>query len=147
MQLWFNSRDHLKASAEDNSCNVVVLSTAIYQELAAHPIPVEREVVAALAHAPGLLDFYVWITWKSWTVNGPRALVPIFGPTGLSNQLGTKQYSVERLFRHKLLQWLGQVKQLWPECPTCISEDGRFLVVRSARKSSAIKPVEKAMEP
>jgi Plasmid encoded RepA protein len=147
MQLWFNSSDHLKASAEDNSCNVVVLSTAFYQELAAHPIPVEREVVAALAHAPGLLDFYVWITWKSWTVNGPRALVPIFGPTGLSNQLGTKQYSVERLFRHKLLQWLGQVKQLWPECPTCVSEDGRFLVVRSARKSSAIKPVEKAMEP
>ena len=147
MQLWFNRSDHPQASAEDHSCNVVVLSPAFYRELAAHPIPVERDVVAALAHAPGLLDFYVWITWKSWTVNGLCARVPIFGPNGLSNQLGTQYYSVERLFRHKLLQWLGQVKQLWPECPACVSEDGRYLVVRSARESPAIKPVEKAVRP
>ncbi len=145
MQLWFNRSDEPHPLPHETSSNLVVLSEAFYRELDQHPIPVEREVVAALAHAPGLLDFYVWIAWKSWTVNGQAARVPILGPNGLSNQLGAKQYSVDRIFRHKLAQWLAQVKLLWPECPAHISEDGRFLIVRSSKRSTAIKPVEKAV--
>ncbi len=49
------------------------LSEAFYREIWEHPIPAEREVVAALAHASGLLDFYVWITWKSRTVKDQPA--------------------------------------------------------------------------
>ena len=107
-------------------------------------VPLEREVVAALAYAPGLVDFYVRITWKSWTVKSPAAHVPLFGLNGLCNELGTKQYSVERLFRHKVRQWLAQVKQLWPECPAVISGDGQFLAIRSC-KTTAVRPVEKAV--
>ena len=93
----------------------------------------------------GCFDFYIWITWKSWTVNVQPARVPLFGPHGLTNQLRTRQYSVERLFRHKISQWLGHVKQLWPECPASVSDDGLFLVICSSRKSTPIKPVEKAV--
>jgi hypothetical protein len=39
--------------------NVVTLSEAFYNEIDQHRIPVEHEVVAALAHAPGILDFYL----------------------------------------------------------------------------------------
>ena len=145
MQLWFNREDSMQAPPQETPCNVVVLSDAFYRELAGHPIPVERDVVAALAHAPGLLDFYIWITWKSWTVNGQPARVPLFGPNGLTNQLGTKQYAVERLFRHKISQWLRHVNQLWPECPASVSDDGRFLLICSSRKSTPIKPVESAV--
>jgi len=145
MQLWFSRKDTVQPPAQETPCNVVVLSDAFYRELVGHPIPVERDAVAALAHAPGLLDFYIWITWKSWTVNGQPARVPLFGPNGLTNQLGTKQYSVERLFRHKISQWLGHVKQLWPECPASVSDDGHFLVICSSRKSAPIKPVERAV--
>jgi len=145
MQLWFNREDNVWPAAQETPCNVVILSDAFYEELAGHPIPVERDVVAALAHAPGLLDFYIWITWKSWAVNGQPARVPLFGPNGLTNQLGTKQYSVERLFRHKISDWLGHVKHLWPECPASISDDGHFLVICSSRKSTPIKPVERAV--
>ena len=103
----------------------------------------EREVVAALAHAPGLLGFYVWITWKSWTVKGVPMHVPLFGLNGLCNQLGTKQYYVERLSRHKVRQWIAQVKHFWPECPAVISEDGQRLFIRSSKSSAAVRPVEK----
>ena len=124
-----------------------LLSEAFYREIVEHPIPVEREVIAALAHAPGLLDFYAWITWKSWRVNGPPAHIPLFGVNGLCNQLGTTQYSVDRLFRHKFAQWLRQVKANWPECPPALSADGHYLVVRSSKKSTAIHSVESPVKP
>jgi len=38
---------------------VVSLSESFYDEVNQHPIPVERHVVASLANAPGLLDFYL----------------------------------------------------------------------------------------
>ena len=53
-----------------------------YKEIDEHRIPAEREVIATLAHAPGLFDFYMWVVWKSWTVNGKLACVPFFGPCG-----------------------------------------------------------------
>ena len=83
-------------------------------------------MIAALAHAPGLLDFYVWIAWKSWTVNGQAARIPIFGANGLSHQLGTAEYSVDRAFTHKISQWLKHVKLLWPECPVRVSSGWRL---------------------
>ncbi len=121
MRLWFNPSGEPQPRDDGTPANTVTLSEAFYHEITAHPIPVEREVIAALAHAPGLLDFYVWIAWKSWTVNGQHARVPIFGENGLSHQLGTAQYSVDRLFRHKIVHWLRHVKLLWPECPAQVS--------------------------
>ncbi len=84
MRLWFNREDQPQPSALEIPDNVVVLSEAFYLEICEHPIPVEREVVAALAHAPGLLDFYVWITWKSWTLKDQPAYVPFFGLLAVS---------------------------------------------------------------
>ena len=140
MRLWFTCAGRPESTNDQGCSNTITLSEPFYQEIIAHPIPVEREVVAALAHAPGLLDFYVWISWKSWTVNGQPARIPMFGPNGLSQQLGTAKYSVDRLFRHKVSRWLTHVKLLWPECPAQVSHDGRFLIVQSSRKSAALHP-------
>jgi hypothetical protein len=147
IQLWFNRNDEPESLEPSTADNTVVLSEPFYREIGEHPIPVEREVIAALAHAPGLLDFYVWIAWKSWTLNGHPARIPIFGANGLCNQLGAVQYSIGRAFRHKIARWLGQVKALWPGCPAEVSADGGFLVVPSSRKSTAIRPVERVVNP
>lgn len=60
MKLWFNTSESELGSA-GRQHNAVTLSEAFYREIDAHRIPVEREVVAALAHAPGMLDFYIWL--------------------------------------------------------------------------------------
>ena len=44
---------------------------AFYEEIAQHRIPVEREVVALLVNGPGMLELYVWLVWRTWTLNGP----------------------------------------------------------------------------
>jgi hypothetical protein len=41
-------------------------------------VPMEREVVIAMANSPGVLDFYVWIAWKSWVLKAGCSFFPLF---------------------------------------------------------------------
>jgi hypothetical protein len=143
MQLWFNATEPRQPATNESFENTVTLSEAFYKEIDSHRVPVEREVIAALAHAPGILDLYVWMVWKSWTLNGSRACVPLFAPCGLGSQLGTTEYSAKKRFRQAISDWIVKVRALWPDCPAEISEDGTSLIVRSSRKCPAIRSVEK----
>jgi hypothetical protein len=138
MQLWFNRGDQPETPGHDEADNVITLSESFYEEVNQHPIPVERQVVASLANAPGLLDFYVWIVWKSWTVKAVPARIALFGSQGLQAQLGAAAYSRNKRFRQTLRQWLERIKLFWPECPAEPSHDGEFLIVRSSSQSPAI---------
>jgi Plasmid encoded RepA protein len=142
LRLWLDADTHRTVIPTDTAQgegNIVTLSEAFYSEIDQHRIPVERGVVAALAHAPGMLDFYLWIVWKSWTVNGRPAYVPITSKGGLSQQLGAKEYSLDRRFRHKIGSWLRKVKIFWPECPVTISRDRQVLVIHSSRQLPALR--------
>jgi hypothetical protein len=138
MELWFNRAEPQDSPEPDKAENVVTLSDSFFEEVNQHPIPVERQVVAALANALGLLDFYVWIVWKSWTVKSGPARIPLFGPQGLQGQLGAATYSRNKRFRQTLRHWLQRIKLFWPECPPAPSPDGKFLIVRSSSQSPAI---------
>jgi hypothetical protein len=144
MHIWYNREDTANSNG-DGSNNTIALSEAFHNEIERHRIPIERRVVAALANAPGTLDLYVWLVWRSWSLEASRqARVPLFGFTGLAQQLGSKGYRRERDFRQKLAQWLREVKAWWPDCPAVASPDGQFLILSSARNSPAIKPTPKA---
>ena len=138
MQLWYNREEFAEADRNERY-NTITLSEAFHNEIDRHKIPVERRVVAALANAPGTLDLYVWLVWRSWSLaEGQRARIPLFGTMGLAQQLGSKEYGRDRDFRQKLAKWLREVKTWWPECPAVGSPDGRFLILSSARGSPAI---------
>jgi hypothetical protein len=138
MQLWYNREESAEADRNEHH-NAITLSEAFHKEIDRHKIPVERRMVAALANAPGTLDLYVWLVWRSWSLaEGQWARIPPFGTTGLAQQLGSKEYGRDRDFRKKLAKWLREVKAWWPECPADGSPDGRFLIVSSARGSPAI---------
>ncbi|MGA2076945.1 MAG: hypothetical protein ABSH52_25935 [Terriglobia bacterium] len=92
-----------------------------------------------MAHAPGVLDSYMWLVWKSWTVKGHPAQVPLVAPNGLSEQLGSVLYMHPRFFRFKIGTWLRRVKALWPECPATISPHGENIVIGSSQRNPAIK--------
>lgn len=138
MKLWFNTAEHASACSPSRHDNAILLSEAFYSEIDAHRIPVEREVVAALAHAPGMLDFYIWLVWKSWNIKGVPIRVPLFSNSGLRNQLGTRDYTADKRFRQVIAAWIDKIKVLWPGCPARLSCDGCFLVVGYSGKSPAI---------
>ena len=116
----------------------MTLSESFYAEISQHPIPVEREAVALLANAPGALDFYVWLAWRSWAVKADVVRVPLFGSAGLTSQLGAGEYTSSRYFRRKLASWLRRVSALWPQCNARLSDDGNFLLIQPIRNSEAV---------
>jgi hypothetical protein len=138
MRLWFNSDSTTAITAQGAHQNVITLSKELQQEIDQHRITVEREAISCFAHAPGTLDFYIWLVWRSWALNGTQARIPLFGPNGLAQQLGASAYSADRFFRRKLCHWLRQVKVIWAECPAAISTDGQDLLVSSSKIFPAI---------
>ena len=117
------------ASGEEN---IVTISESFYQELCEHPVPIEREVIRALAHSPGALDFYMWLVWRSYGRSGQQR-VPILGETGLIKQVGCSDYGRARDFARTVRRWLITVRQLWPDCPAHIDPDGNALIIRPCR--------------
>ncbi|MGH9439825.1 MAG: hypothetical protein ACRD22_18590, partial [Terriglobia bacterium] len=72
-------------------------------------------------------------------LRGHSVRIPLLGPAGLSQQLGTASYAVERTFRLTVSRWLRTVSALWPQCPAVLSEDGRMLIVHAPLKGPAIR--------
>jgi hypothetical protein len=103
--------------------NTVILSEAFWNEVQAHPIPVNRDIVRALVHAPGALDFYMWLSWRTYGARRPIR-VPLFGPRGLGAQIGAGEYVRQRDFRRAVARWMDIVRSFWPECPVRLSADG-----------------------
>jgi hypothetical protein len=44
--------------------------------------------MAALANAPGVLDLYLWLVWKTWSLNNHTARIPSSPPAVLPTNSG-----------------------------------------------------------
>jgi len=146
-QIWYNRDDKQLPDSRDFE-NVVVLSDEFYQEILAHPIPVDLEALRILSGAPAEMDLFMWLAYRCMKAKGPES-IPLFGPSGLSNQLGTTEYSRPRRFRGMLDIWLRRIRCLWPECPAQLSSSGGSLLIDRATAihrddGSALQPVEHA---
>lgn len=90
---------------EEAGENVITLSDEFFNEVIAHPIPTDLEAIRLLAAPPGMLDLFVWLSYRCLTAKGAEE-IPIFGPHGLAAQLGSIDYSRPRRFVAMLDQWL-----------------------------------------
>ena len=106
--------------------NAITLSDEFYSEIFSHPIPADLEAIRVLAAAPALLDLFMWLSYRCFVAKGPES-IPLFGPFGITQQLGCVEYSRPSRFRAMLEQWIQTIRALWPECPAGISGDGRLL--------------------
>jgi hypothetical protein len=129
-QIWYH-RSTRPVPLFERSENVIVLSDDFYRELVSHPIPMDLDAVRVLHAAPGILDFFVWLSYRCFTARGEER-IPLFGAFGLANQLGSVEYSRPRRFRTKLDEWLEVISAIWPECPARISVDGQDLRIQPA---------------
>jgi len=141
IHLWFTEHDKCSLSSAHDFSNTITLSEAFYNEIDQHRVPMEREVVIALANSPGVLDFYVWIAWKSWVLKTRKVSIPLFAPGGLREQLGCRIHPEDRFLRRKINRWLGVIRAHWPQCPATIAPDRQSLVISSSKPSPALHPV------
>jgi hypothetical protein len=141
LRLWFTGEDQSSCASTGYHPNTITLSEAFYSEIDQHRIPMEREVAIALANSPGVLDFYIWIAWKSWVLKSGRTRVPLVTAGGLKEQLGCQIHAEDRFLRRKINHWLRVIRAHWPQCPAEISADGQSLLLFSSRPSPALHPV------
>jgi hypothetical protein len=129
-QIWYN-RDENQPVLSEEFENVIVLSDEFYQEITAHPIPTDLDAVRLLSSSPAVLDLFMWLSYRCFIAKGEEK-IPIFGPYGLTAQLGNLEYARPRRFREKLELWLQTIKAMWPECPAFLGRDGDVLIVNRA---------------
>ena len=85
--------------------NTITLSDEFYAEIFSHPIPADLEAIKVLAAAPALLDLFMWLSYRCFVAKGPES-IPLFGPFGLTQQLGCVEYYRPSRFRAMFEQWL-----------------------------------------
>ena len=139
VHFWFTKGSKRCSSSAGE--HLITLSEEFYNEIGQHYVPMEKEVVIALANSPDVLDFYVWLAWKSWGLKGVKTSIPLFAAGGLREQLGCRIHPEDRFLRRKINQWLRVIRAYWPQCPAKISADGQSLIIFSSKPSPALHPV------
>jgi hypothetical protein len=129
-RIWY-ARDSAQDTLPGELQNEIVLSEEFFREIMDHPIPTDMEAAKTLSCSPAALDLFTWLSYRCFIAKG-RECVPLFGESGLVNQLGSSDYSRPRKFRERLAGWLDLVRALWPECPATINEDGTGLWIDRA---------------
>ncbi len=104
--IWY-ARDTSDPTQSSGFENVIVLSDEFYQEIVAHPIPIDLDAVRVLSSSPAILDLFMWLSYRCFSAKGEEA-IPIFGSRGLAAQLGNTEYARPRRFREKLEEWLSR---------------------------------------
>lgn len=89
MQLWYRSKP---SRSQCGTRNLVTLSDAFWEEIWTHPVPIDAEVIRALANNPGCLDLYTWLSWRCY-----QALLGSAAPTKLAAMRFLVRISITRV--------------------------------------------------
>lgn len=110
----------------------IVLSAEFYEELLAHPVPVDYRALQALT-APLALDVYAWLTWRSHRLR--RSLE--FSWRDLATQFGTRTKRL-RNFRAEFVRALERVRLVYPQAR--VEATTESLVLHPARPHVLPRP-------
>jgi hypothetical protein len=97
---------------QDDQPSFCLLSTDFYQEVLAHPIPIDLAVIRGL-RSPLEMDVYMWLTYRS--VRASRIGRPeTISWEALQRQFGAA-YTEVRVFRYHLLRAIKSILSIYPE--------------------------------
>ena len=110
----------------------ILLSERFWYEINKHRIPFNLEAARHLKTKPAHLSFYLWLSYRVWSVwdgrPGEAVKIPFWGDYGLQNQMSSvieKRYD----FRIQVKNWLAAAKEVWPRCPVEIEGDALTICV------------------
>ena len=135
-QVWYD-RDSDERVLGERFENVIVLSDEFYSEIAAHPIPADLEAVRLLAQAPGVLDLFMFLSYRCFTAKGFER-IPLFGGAWACSPTGHGRAFRPRWFRAMGEDWRRVIRRISPDCPVQISPEGKHLCVRPGTAVKAV---------
>lgn len=102
--------------------STVTLSGRFYDEVIAHPVPVDLRVLRALRQSPMALDLYCYLTYRFFALNKPTT-VPW---EALKLQFGSGA-AADKKFRETVRRALHQVVEVYPQANVEPTAGGLYL--------------------
>ena len=112
-EFWWSVRKPDAPSLWDST---IQLGEQFFNEIIAHPVPLDLNTLKALKRSPLGLDLYFWLVYRTFTLKTPLTLSwrQLFRQFGADPAKAGKKGSVSR-FRAECLRELKKIKRAWPD--------------------------------
>ena len=109
---WWNER---KTSDRLKWDNTIELGEKFFQEIIQHPVPLDMNILKAMKRSSLGIDFYLWLTYRTFTLNRPLRLswASLYGQFGV-NPAQARENRTVQAFRADCLRELKKIKMAWP---------------------------------
>ena len=109
-EFWWSAREPNAPSLWDST---IELGEKFFNEIIAHPIPIDLHTLKALKRSPLGLDLYFWLVYRTFTLRAPLTLTwrQIYQQFGAHPANGPADISG---FRRQCLRELKKIKRAWP---------------------------------
>ena len=111
-EFWWDPKLPGQATLWESS---ITLGERFYEELLAHPVPIDANVLRAMKRSSLGLDLYFWLTYRTFSLRAPLRLGwrQIYLQFGASPENAT--WPMVRDFRRKCLRELKKLRLAWPD--------------------------------
>ncbi|HHM6473280.1 TPA: replication protein RepA [Pseudomonas aeruginosa] len=124
------------------------LTKEFFEEVLAHPVPLDLRVFHALSKSPLAMDIYTWLTYRMFVMAATGQRIVRVPWLGLKAQLGTNIADTPegaRLFKSRFKQRLAEVLLFYPEAHGHITDEGTYLKLTPCRLHLAPAELRKAL--
>ena len=110
---WWNKRKPDELGLWDSK---IELGEKVYQEIICHPVPLDLNILKAMKRSSLGIDFYLWLTYRTFTLRGPLRLswARLYHQFGVDPAKVGDKRNVDA-FRTDSLRELKKIKTAWPE--------------------------------
>jgi len=108
------------------------LTEQFYNEVKAHPVPIDMRVYHALSKSPMAMDIYTWLTYRMFVLRASGKKAARVPWIGLKAQLGSNiadDAAGLRLFKSRFRQRLKEVLLFYPEAHSHVKDEGSHLML------------------
>ena len=112
-ELWWNERRPDQPALWESK---IELGEKFFEEIIAHPIPLDLNTLRAMKRSPLGLDLYLWLTYRTFNLTRPLRLTwpKLYRQFGADPAKAGNRRTVDA-FRTDCLRELKKIKDAWPD--------------------------------
>ena len=109
---WWNAKRPAAPVLWDST---IELGEKFFQEIIAHPVPLDLHTLKALKRSPLGLDLYFWLVYRTFSLKAPLTLSwkQLYRQFGAEPDRASKV--AQQAFRRDFLRELKKIKSAWPD--------------------------------
>ena len=112
-ELWWNARQPDQPAFWESK---IELGEKFFEEIIAHPIPIDMHILKAMKRSPLGLDLYLWLTYRTFGLTRPLRLTwpLLYRQLGVDPARSNDKATLSN-FRVDCLRELGKIHRAWPD--------------------------------